>query len=102
MLSWVREPAVEPAGGGPVAAADDGPCNCHPLINQEDPVKRSNQNTALSGSAPASRRAIRQLSPAELETASGGSEVSQPIMLARSEVSQPILHPHSEISQPIL
>jgi hypothetical protein len=65
-------------------------------------MKRNNQNTASSISAPASRHAIRPLSPTELEIASGGSEVSQPIMLARSEVSQPILLARSEISEPIL
>jgi hypothetical protein len=65
-------------------------------------MKRSNQNTASSVSAPASRHAIRQLSPTELEIASGGSEVSQPILLARWEISQPILLARSGISEPIL
>lgn len=54
-------------------------------------MKRSNQNAASSVSMPASRPAIRPLSPTELEIARGGSEISQPIMLARSEISQPIL-----------
>ena len=54
-------------------------------------MKRTNQNTASSVSAPASRHAIRPLSPTERGIASGGSEVSQPILLAHSEISQPML-----------
>jgi hypothetical protein len=65
-------------------------------------MKKSNKNAALSAPAPASRHMVRQLSTTELEIARGGSEVSQPIMLARSGISEPIMLPRSEVSEPIM